>query len=68
MMAASYFICLTKSYKRIKKKYLIVAVAFTVIFFALYIIFYVNPSDNLKIFGILFLTVPMLFNISGIAA
>ena len=63
-MAASCTISIHKSYKRIRKRYILLILIVFIAHILLQGILYTNIAGNLKVFGTVPFTVPMLYNMS----
>ena len=64
LLAGSFAASLHKSYKRIRKRYILLTLAVIMTHLLLQGLLYTNITDNLKIFGTVPFTVPMLYNMS----
>ncbi|MCR4787501.1 MAG: hypothetical protein K5888_02845 [Lachnospiraceae bacterium] len=66
MMVSSFFLCLYKSFKRIRKRHFLIAVVVITAHQVLHTVLFINPSDKLRIFGIYPFTLPMISNMAFI--
>ena len=66
LITGSCVISMLKSYKRIRRRYVLLIIFVLVSHLSLQGMLYTNIADNFKIFGTVPLTVPMLYNMSFI--
>ncbi len=66
LVIASFFIILKKSFRRSSKISSFAGVVVAVFHLCLYVALFVNPSENLKVFGEVPITMPVLYNMTFI--